>query len=315
MAILLSASIACGPGEPTPEPIPEPTAEPEPQGPEAPYPTPEQLANLTYDGIRGRSVTLVDGAHADETPPDGMPAVNIQLLEDMTVFGNLDGAPGDEAAVMLADVSGTSVHRTWLSVVTMRSGQPESLGVVVAAEREQLRLMSVSDRWVRLELVDYGPDDPECCPTQLWAKEWGIVEGKLAAVSAAPTEELSMEALGGYKWLLTRMEASIAAPETPEINILFKDRGFKGKSGCTHYFGELTEPSPGEIGLGTIGLINRSCAPEIMAIESDYLGRLRKVSRYGFWRGSLVLAYEADDGFRQLVFARRPWPEDPPEES
>jgi hypothetical protein len=52
-----------------------------------------------------------------------------------------------------------------------------------------------------------------------------------------------------------------------------------------------------------------------MAIESDYLGRLRKVSRYGFWRGSLVLAYEADDGFRQLVFARRPWPEDPPEES
>jgi heat shock protein HslJ len=217
--------------------------------------------------------------------------------------------------VLFAEVSGEPENRIWLSAVTARSGQPESYPAVLVAESEHLYFMDVHDRWIRIQLLEHGPDDAECCPAQLWTKEWAIVEGKLQQVSSTMTGELSIEMLPGYTWLLTRLDGSTPAPEEPEINILFKtdkvknQNMMKGKGGCTPYFGELAEASPGVIEFGSIGMINRSCRPELMQLESSYLARLRAVKHYGFRRGNLALIWETDEGYDQLSYVRRPWPE------
>jgi heat shock protein HslJ len=271
--------------------------------PVEPTASPEQLAGLTYTGLDNRHFTLENGVAEEE-------GVKIELLHEMTVYGDLDGVQGDEAAVLLREKYGQAKNRVWLAVVTIRAGEPVVFDATLVVEREQLRFMSISERWIHLETIEHGPEDADCCPSQAWTKKWAIVEGELQQVSAQPDGVLSIAMLGDYKWLLTHFEAAEAAPETPEIHILFKGPKMKGNSGCTIYFADVTEATPGEMEFGSIGLINKSCRPEIMEIESKYLVRLREVVRYGFWMGQLALVWESEDGFRTLLFVRRPWPED-----
>lgn len=275
-------------------------------------PSREQLANMTYDGIQGRSVELSDGHFLGEPSVEGGASrLSVELLDEMTAFGDLDGDGADDAAVLLAESSGGSGTRILLSVVSARSGEPASHGTALVGDRPQIRSMDVSDRVIRLELVGRGPEDPACCPTHFWTQEWALVEGELKQISALMEGRLSLEALGAGDWVLTHLDIEKPAPEQPEITVRFKGGRVAGASGCNSYFADLTERSPGVIELGPLGRTRMACPPEAMELESRFLGRLGQVDRYGFWRGKLALTWQAEDGFGSFLFTPRSSPEGP----
>jgi heat shock protein HslJ len=298
LAALAWVSVGCGPaGTPS-----------EPADPNAVASTlsREQLANMTYEGIEGGSVELTDGRFLGEPFQEGGASrLSVELLDEMTAFGDLDGDGTDDAAVLLAESSGGSGTRILLSVVRARSGEPASYGAALVGDRPQIRSMRISDRGIRLELVDQGPEDPACCPTHFWTQHWALVEGKLTQVSAEMDGRLSLGALGEGDWVLTHLDIERPAPEQPEITVRFEEGRVAGSSGCNSYFADLTERSPGVIELGPVGNTRMACPPDAMELESRYLGRLGQVDRYGFWRGKLALTWQAEDGFGSFLFTPR----------
>jgi heat shock protein HslJ len=269
-------------------------------------PSREQLANMTYDGIQGGSVELSDGRFLGEPFVEGgVSRPSVELLDEMTEFGDLDGDGADDAAVLLAESSGGSGTRIFLSVVSARSGEPATHGTALVGDRPQIRSMHISDGTIRLELVARGPEDPACCPTHFWTQEWALDDGELTQISARMGGRLSLEALGAGDWVLTHLDIEKPAPEEPEITVRFEDGRVAGTSGCNSYFADLIERSPGVIELGPVGNTRMACPPETMKLESRFLGRLGQVDRYGFWRGKLALTWEAEDGFGSFLFTPR----------
>jgi heat shock protein HslJ len=298
LAVLAWAWTGCGPAE-TPS---------ERTGPGAEHSTPtrEQLANMTYEGIQGRSVELTDGRFLGEPFVEGGAArLSVELLDDMTAFGDLDGDGTDDAAVLLAESSGGSGTRVLLSVVGALSGEPASYGTALVGDRPQIRSTRISEQEIRLELVDQGPEDPACCPTHFWTQQWALVEGKLTQISALMDGRLSVGALGEGDWVLTHLDIERPAPEQPEVTVRFEEGRVAGSSGCNSYFADLTESSPGVIELGPVGATRMACPPEAMELELRYLGRFSQVDRYGFWRGKLALTWRAEDGFGSFLFTPR----------
>ena len=54
------------------------------------------------------------------------------------------------------------------------------MDTVLVEDRPKILSLDISDRQVVLELIQHGPDEPACCPTQHALRRWQIVEGKLA---------------------------------------------------------------------------------------------------------------------------------------
>jgi heat shock protein HslJ len=302
LAALAWMGAGCGPAE-----IPSEPAEAE-AAPTAP--SLEQLANMTYEGIEGEPVTLSDGSFLGEPfVEEGASRLSVELLDELTDFGDLDRDGTDDAAVLLAESSGGSGTRVLLSVVSTRSGKAASYGTGLVGDRPQIRAMRIIEGGIRLELVEQGPGDAACCPTQLATQEWALVEGKLTQVAASTDGRLSLEMLGEGDWVLTHLDIEKPAPEQPEITVRFEAGRIAGSSGCNGYFADLSESSAGVIELGPVGSTRKACPPDVMELESTYLGRLGQVDRYGFWRGQLALTWQAADGFGSFLFTPRSTPE------
>ena len=139
----------------------------------SPAPTLEQLSRASYSGIGAAPVRLSDGRF--EGPPLVAGAASrqiIELLEEHVAFGDLDGDASDEAAVLLGENSGGSGSHLYLAVVAVRRGSVENLATALLGDRLQVRSLQVADRRVRIDLLEHGPGDPACCPTQPAVQEW-----------------------------------------------------------------------------------------------------------------------------------------------
>jgi heat shock protein HslJ len=268
-------------------------------------PTPEQLANLTYyDVIVAEPVELLDGHWVG--PPfveGGSERPMVELIREPVAFGDLNGDGADDAAVLLAESSGGSGTRIWVSTAGVLLDRPTCFGSALVGDRPQIRSMQIDKRgWIRLEVVDAGPRDPVCCPTKLWTKEWALVEGELMQVSALMGESLSVGLLAGQEWILTHFDVDEPVSPAPRITARFEAGELSGSSGCNSYFAETMGQQPGVIAFGAVGATRRACLPNVMSVEQKFLSRLGLVTRYGFRMGRLALFWQDGERSGAMLF-------------
>ena len=147
-----------------------------PNGP----PSPDQLARTTYAGIYDEPVQLSQGSYEGEPfVPGGASRPTLRLLREFVATGELNGKPNEEAAVLLVENSGGSGSFLYLAAVGLQDGEPVQLGNALIGDRSQVQAISIEDARIRLELLEHGPQDPACCPSNPVTQNWVLRDGRL----------------------------------------------------------------------------------------------------------------------------------------
>ena len=254
-----------------------------------------QVRNATMRGCTDAPVTLQNGVY--EGPPfveGGASRPRLQVIGDLVAFGNFDGTSGDEAAVMLSENSGGSGEMIYLAIVGRRDGAPASLGTVQVGDRTKIRTFTVAGADVVMDVVEAGPEDARCCPTQLVRKTYGLEKGTATLKNSQVTGTLTVVEIDGA--------ALPAGAKPPTLTV--EDGRISGFGGCNSYTGPIKETAPGQVAIGTVAGTMMACPPPASQVEDAFLKSLTKATRYTFLARRLMLSGVDGETMRSILLAR-----------
>ena len=269
-------------------------------------PTRDQLLGATVSGVFDAPVALSAGLY--EGPPAAAGAASrptLKLWDSTIEFVDVDGAPPEEGVALLTSSDGGSGTFSHLGVFSMQDGKAATLGVVPLGDRAQLFRFWHEPGKVLLDLVEPGPDDPSCCPTQLSRKAFGWKDGKLQQLSSEAVGGLSINLLAATDWMLVEMDGQpLPAGAIPPTTVVQYGKA-AGFSGCNRYTGPITESAPGNVKIGELAVTRKACDAAANEIEAAFLDRMRATTSYAFQAGRLLLvAPQGDKPPHTLLFSR-----------
>jgi len=269
-------------------------------------PTSDQLLVATVTGVFGAPVTLTAGLYEGPSADAGAASRPTLKLWDSTIeFVDVDGAPPEEGVALLTSSEGGSGTFSHLGVFSMQDGKAATLGVVPLGDRVQLFRLWHEPGKVLLDVVEPGPGDPSCCPTQLSRKAFGWKDGKLQQLSSEVVGGLSINLLAATDWMLVEMDGQPLPAGTMPPTTLVQYGKAAGFSGCNRYTGPITEATPGNVKLGEFAVTGKACDAAASEIEVAFLDRMRAATSYRFQAGRLLLvAPQGDKPPRTLLFSR-----------
>jgi len=275
-------------------------------------PSLEELASATYTGIFDDAITLDEGRWEGEPFVEGGASrPSAGLVDDFFLTADFDDDGREETTVLLWESLGGSGTRLYLAVAGRRHRNIVNLGTVLVGDRVQVRGGRIADGRIELDVVQVGPEDAMCCPSQLATRRWALGEGDLVEGEATITGALSLESLRGPEWVLSELDWGEPVPDAAEIMISFHDDKVTGTGGCNRYFAAVTGREPGELVFSGMGATRMACPEPTMNLERRYLNTLAGASSYSFLGGRLVLGCDTDDGPVALIFTPRKVPSDP----
>ncbi len=300
--LLLAALLASGPGcvgnsaNTSTATRPAPVAE---------APALDAVANAEYSGIYDYSVKLTDGRF------EGIPFVaggasrpTVTLVREIMRQEDLDGDGQPETIVLLGENSGGSGVMLYVAVVTLRGAMAVNTGTALVGDRVQVRDVGIDGGAIVLDVVQAGPNDAMCCPTQMAHRRYTLGKDGLRENGSEVLGTFSPAALDGSNWKLDRFSRSESAPNEPPITLAFADGRISGQSACNRYFAAI---SPGEgagsVKIGQAGSTMMACGPAMMDLEQRYLQALAGVDKLSFVAGKLALGYTADETRSSLLFS------------
>ena len=271
-------------------------------------PSLDELANTTFSGIAEEPVQLVDGRWEGEPYAEGGASrPSVGLVDDFLLVGDLTGDGQPESVALLWTSSGGSGTFDYV-VAAGRDGRDVSiLGTAELGDRVQVRGGQIVDGQIVLDVVQAGPDDAACCPSQLAKRIWELRAGDLIEGEAEITGTLSLAVLEGTEWRLTDFDRNEPAPDEPEVTLAFEGGRIAGSSGCNRYFADVEEGGdmPGSISIGSAGSTQMMCPEPVMEIEGRFLKRLAGVKQYSFMAGKLVITWQDGDHYGSMMFIPR----------
>jgi heat shock protein HslJ len=271
-------------------------------------PTTGQLANMAYMGIYEKPVTLKNGRWEGKPfMAGGSSRPAVRLVRDFMLTGDLDNDGSDEAVVLLRESSGGSGSYNYIAVVGMLNGKPFNLGTALIGDRIQVRDGRIDGNRIELDVVESGPRDASCCPSQKATRSWTLDATGLHVNAPRNTGTLSLADLAGPEWVLSRFNQDEPLAAQPEITLVFDGNRISGKSACNRYFAGVKPASelPDEIRVSGIGSTRMACPDEVMALESRYLEALADVTRFSFVAGKLALTWKKDGATHTMLFVPR----------
>lgn len=267
-------------------------------------PTLNDVANATFRGIYEDPVTLLFGVWEGESAtPMGASRPRVELMKDFLMTGDVDGDGNLEVVVFLSESSGGSGTNSYLAVLGRREDEIVNLGTALVGDRVQVRAVRLERAGIELDLVQAGPEDPACCPSQKATRAWALGDSGLNETSTELTGTLSLADLVGPEWILTHLSWDEKAPAGTKVSLVFEAQRVSGTGGCNRYFAQVASRVPGELSVGPIGSTRRACPDEVMDLERRYFKALARAFRYGFLAGRLVLTAQGDRGLIALMFA------------
>ena len=270
-------------------------------------PTREHLLAATVSGPWAEPVTLAAGRY--DGPPAAPGAAShptLELLQPTVLFGDIDGTPPNEAVALLAASEGGTGEFIHLGVFAMRDGRAESIATAPIGDRVQLFRAWLERQVIHMDVIEAGPGEPACCPTQLTRKAFSLQDGKLVQVENEAVSSLSVNLLAATDWMLVEMDGQPLPEGLLPPTALIQYGKVTGFAGCNRYNGPLTESKPGVIKLGALTATEKACDGAATALETQFLERLGHTGAYTFAAGRLVLSAPkaAPGGPGTLVFAR-----------
>lgn len=283
---------------------PPPAAAPAAAAPPAAL-TPELVRNATVTGLFEQPVTFANGAWEGEPAEPGAASRPTAMIWDSAiVLGDFDPAPGQEAAVLMSQNSGGSGEFVKLAVVGLRDGQAVSLGTADVGDRTKLRSVWAERNHIVMDVIEAGPQDAACCPTQLARKSYALEGGVLKQLSSHAVGTLNIGTTTAAEWVLVQLDGQpVTGDSAPTLRVeVTRVAGF---GGCNRYDGPLKETAPGEIAVGPLAATKKACPPEQLDLETRFLAQLGAANRYTFLAGQLALtAVDKDGNAKTLLFRR-----------
>ena len=298
IGMLLAAVTIAGCGQKAPPPPAQPAGPP-------PTPTLEQLQSASVSGVFDQAVTLSGGVYEGEPAQAGASSRPRLVLWTPTVhFGDVDGTDGSEAVAMLGSTSGGSGDFAYVAVFGVRDGQLANLGTALVGDRTRLQSLWLERGRILMDVVEAGPDDAACCPTQVARKTFALEGGALKQTSSEVRGVLALSMLAANEWQLVEMDGQAlpAGVEAPIVH--FENGSVRGFAGCNRFTAPVGESKPGEIDIGPAAGTKKACPEPQMQIEQRFLGQLDAVSRYTYQAGQLVLSGEVGEESFTLLFRK-----------
>lgn len=266
---------------------------------------PADVAGATIVGVFEAPVRLVAGSWEGAPYAEGGAArPRLVLLEGLVRFGELDGEKGQEAAVLLAESSGGSGERIHLAVVGRWRDEVVSLSTFPVGDRPKIRSFALAGREIVLEVVEAGPGEPMCCPTQLATKVYAFVEGVLRPLRSEVTGKLSLALLAGGEWEVAAIDGEPLPADVRPPTVLFESGRIAGFAGCNRFTGTIEETAPGELAIGPLALTRMACPGPVMEVESRFAASLAAATRWGYVAGRVVLSGMAGETPRAVTLVR-----------
>jgi len=282
-------------------------AEPAATAPAGPPPTPtlDQLKGATVAGVFEQAVTLNNGRY-DGPPaaPGAASHATLMLWEPAVVFGEVDGAPGSEAVAMLSSNSGGSGEVVYVAVFGVRDGKLENLGTAEVGDRTRLQNLWLQAGKINMDLVEAGPKDPACCPTQLARKTYAFEGGALKLSKSEVLGSLTMGTLAANEWQLVSIDGQPVPSDAKSPLIHFERDTIRGFAGCNRFTASIKETAPGVIEVGPAAATRMACPGPEMDLEQKFLAQLGKAKGYTFLAGRLALTWTDKGGAGTLVFSK-----------
>ena len=274
-------------------------------GPQVLMPLTDAVENMTYSGIYDDAVTLTDGRWEGEPfVADGASRPAVGLIDDFMLSGDLDGDGTDEVVVFLWESSGGSGTYIYIAVAGSRDGQNLNFATAPVGDRVQLRSGAIKDGQVELDVVQQGPGDAACCPSQLARRYWRLETEGLTEKQADISGKLSIERLAGDEWVLRNLDRNKPLPAGPRVTLVFAGGRISGSSGCNRYFASVSDGDmPGDLTVSRVGSTRMACPPADMELENSYLSALGSVTKLGFLNGKLALSWQQDGLLQTLLFS------------
>ena len=276
----------------------------DPAGP-PPTPTLEQLKGATVSGVFDQAVTLAGGKYDGPPPAEGAAShPTLTLWEPAVVFGDLDGAPGNEAVAMLSSNSGGSGEFVYVAAFGVRDGKLENLGTAEVGDRTKLQNLWVQGGKVVMDVVEAGPADAACCPTQLARKTFAFDGSALKESKSEVLGTLTVGTLSANEWQLVSIDGKALPADAKPPVIHFEREGIRGFAGCNRFTASVKETTPGVIEVGPAAATRMACPEPEMDLEQTFLAGLAKVNGYTFLAGQLALTWSGKDGSGMMLFAK-----------
>jgi heat shock protein HslJ len=273
-----------------------------PAGP-PPTPTLDQLRGATVSGVLDQAVTLAGGRY--DGPPAAPGAAShptLVLWEPAVAFGDMDGTPGNEAVAVLSSSGGGSGEFVHIAVFGVRDGQLVNLGAAEVGDRVKLRSLWLEKGKAIMDVVEAGPQDPACCPTQLARKTYAMEGGALKQSKSETMGTVTIGTLAAIEWMLVSIDGQPVPEGIKPPIVHFEINSVRGSAGCNRFNATVKETAPGELQIGPPAATKMACPPAEMEFEQKFLALFEKASRYTFVAGQLALT--GKDGTGTLIFSK-----------
>jgi heat shock protein HslJ len=275
-----------------------------PPGP-PPTPTLEQVKAATVSGVFDQAITLADGRYEGQPVEPGAASRPTALLWEPTFHtADLDGVIGSEALALLSSNSGGSGEFVYLAVFGMRDGAFANLATVPVGDRVRLQNLWLERGKVIMDVIEPGPNDAACCPTQVARKTFGYDGGTFKQVSSEVRGMLAVSMLGANEWTLVEIDGQPVAKDVDPPLIHVEAGKLRGFAGCNRFTASVTETKPGEIDIGAAAAEKKACPPPQMELEQKFLAQLVAVNRYSYVAGQLALTWADGDKVGTLLFRK-----------
>ena len=262
-----------------------------------PQPAPEglsqgELANATYQGIYEEPVTLTDGKYEGEPFVEGGASrPTVIFIPDPVAYGDLNGDGQDDAVVLLAENSGGSGTFVYLAAVANQDSQPVNMATTLLGDRVQVNSITIPDNQMVVDMVQAGPDDPMCCPSQQVIKTYELQGDQLVEISSQEVTGGAQAAgtLEGSSWILTSLNGTEPLPETTITASFGEDGTLNGTNGCNRY-GAAYQVDGDNIAINLGPTTMMACPDPVMKQADDYMAALASAVTYQIQGDTLELS-------------------------
>jgi hypothetical protein len=150
----------------------------------------EALRNAQYtdETVPGGTVQLANGKYSEPAAPGSASMITV-IMTPWVAYGQLNGQ--DSAAVILVSDGGGSGSFYTLHAMQAQNGKPVEVASTQLGDRVQIKCLSIKDNQTVVDMVQAGPNDPMCCPTQEVVNTYALEGNQLKLVSSTVESTVS----------------------------------------------------------------------------------------------------------------------------